>query len=131
MIAVKRGDIFHRFFNTTIPPKWKFFVIVGEDRKNYVGYFFINSNINNYVFSREAMRDMQLPIKPSDYAFLDHVSFISGHSLSKLSKSELIEELSRGEAQFKGRMRPEDMKLLLNAALESPLYSDHEKQYFR
>ena len=47
MKAVRRGDIFHRFFQTTTPPKNKFFVIVGEDVNNYVGYFFINSNINN------------------------------------------------------------------------------------
>lgn len=37
--AINRGDIYHRFFTTTIPPKDKFFVIIGEDEKNYVGYY--------------------------------------------------------------------------------------------
>ena len=43
MRAVQRGDIYHRYFTSTNPPKNKFFVIVGEDEHNYIGYFFINS----------------------------------------------------------------------------------------
>ncbi len=131
MKAVNRGDIFHRYFSTTIPPKTKFFVIVGEDAENYVGYFFINSNINRFIAHNEAMYNMQMPIKPEDYTFLSHVSFVSGHKLSLLRKSDLINELSTGATQLKGRMKKDDMKMLLDAALESPLFSPKEKEYFR
>lgn len=68
--AINRGDIYHRFFITTIPPKDKFFVIIGEDEKNYVGYFFINSNIPRCVVQNEEKYSMQFPIKTSDYSFL-------------------------------------------------------------
>lgn len=132
MKAVRRGDIFHRYFTTTTPPKYKFFVIVGEDEDHYVGYFFINSNVNRFVATRKELADMQMPIKPTDYSFLTHVSFVDGHELSLLRKTELIEELSNGKTQMKGRMRPEDMDLLLNAALKSTLFSEKEKQtYFK
>lgn len=130
MKAVRRGDIFHRFFQTTTPPKPKFFVIVGEDENNYVGYFFINSNINRFVARNEEMNNMQFPIKPADYPFLDYQSFIAGHELATLPKSDLIAELSTGTTQLKGRMKPEDLEMLLNAASQSSLFSPKEKSYF-
>lgn len=131
MNAVNRGDIYHRYFTTTIPPKYKFFVIVGEDDENYVGYFFINSNINRFIANNEAMYNMQMPVKPEDYTFLNHVSFVDGHELATLRKIDLIHELSTGATQMKGRMRNEDMTMLLDAALNSPLFSEKEKEYFQ
>ena len=131
MKAVNRGDIYHRYFSTTIPPKNKFFVIVGEDNDCYLGYFFINSNINSYVARNEEMCNMQLPVKPTDYPFLTHVSFIDGHALSILRKSDLIDELSDGKAQYKGRLSDDDIAMLLDAALSSPLFSRKEKEYFK
>lgn len=131
MRAVQRGDIYHRYFTSTNPPKNKFFVIVGEDEHNYIGYFFINSNINGFVSRNNAMTQMQMPIKPSDYPFLTHVSFVAGHDLATISKNELINDLSSGNAQFKGRMQPSDMQMLLNAALASPLFSAREKRFFQ
>lgn len=131
MQAIRRGDIFHRHFTTTIPPKDKFFVVVGEDSTHLVGYFFVNSNINNFVARNSRMMAMQLPIKPSDYPFLTHLSFVAGHQLAVLSKNELLEEISNGKAQYKGRMNDDDMRMLLSAALQSPLFSEKEKNYFR
>lgn len=90
MKAVRRGDIFHRFFNGTTPPKNKFFVVVGEDDEYYVGYFFINSNINSYVQRHEHMFNMQMPLYVSDYPFLQHTSFVAAHSLAKIAKRALL-----------------------------------------
>lgn len=131
MRAVRRGDIYHRHFASTNPPKDKFFVIIGEDERNYLGYFFINSNINNFVLRNEAMVNMQLPIKPSDYPFLTHQSFIAGHQLATLNKDDLIRELSTGVTQYKGRMQANDMQMLLDAALASPIFSPREKNFFK
>lgn len=131
MKAVNRGDIYHRFFSTTIPPKNKFFVVVGEDKDCYVGYFFINSNVNSHIARNDDMNNMQMPIKPTDYPFLGHLSFIAGHSLSVLRKADLIEELSNGKAQYKGHLTDEDVTMLLDCALSSPLFSRKEKEYFK
>lgn len=131
MQSIKRGDIYHRHFTTTNPPKGKFFVVVGEDSNNYVGYFFVNSNINNFVARNSKMMEMQMSIKPTDYPFLTHLSFVAGHQLSVLPKMELLKEIQCGKAQYKGRMNEEDMDMLLRAALQSPLFSDKEKNYFR
>lgn len=117
MKAVNRGDIYHRFFNTTKPPKSKFFVIIGEDENNYVGYFFINSNISHFIDSNPDKQDMQFSIKPDNYDFLTHLSFIAGHELLRLKKTDLIYELSQGITQFKGRISDSDMEMLLDAAM--------------
>ena len=130
MGAIKRGDIYHRYFTTTNPPKYKFFVIVGEDEDSYVGYFFINSAINPAILRNQRMLDMQMPISPTTYPFLDHSSFIAGHQLSKIRKNDLIVELYEGTASYKGKMTKDDMSLLLEAALQSPLFSAKDKKYF-
>ena len=130
MGAIKRGDIYHRYFTTTKPPKYKFFVIVGEDEDSYVGYFFINSAITPTILRNQRMLDMQMPISPTTYPFLDHSSFIAGHQLSKIRKNDLIVELYEGTASYKGKMTKDDMSLLLEAALQSPLFSAKDKKYF-
>ena len=129
--AINRGDIYHRFFTTTIPPKDKFFVIIGEDEKNYVGYFFINSNIPRCVVQNEEKYSMQFPIKTSDYSFLTHQSFIACYKLLKLCKTDLIEELHSGKTKFKGRILQEHMEMLLEAAIKSPVFSSKEKELFK
>lgn len=128
MDAVKRGSIFHRFFTTTTPPKDKFFVVVGEDGDDYVGYFFINSNINRFIERNQAMYDMQMPLLPRDYSFLDHQSYIDGSKLSKLNKSILLEELANRITTYKGRLKGEDIIRLISAVQRSPLFSAKEKK---
>lgn len=131
MRAVRRRDIYHRYFTTTVPPKYKFFVIVGEDEEHYFGYFFINSNINAFVRRDEAKYDMQMALKPEDYPFLDHLSFVAAHELSMLRKETLIRELSEGKTQIKGRLKEEDWIALRDAVLHSPLFSAREKAFLQ
>lgn len=132
MKNVFRGAILHRWFSTTIPPKDKFFVIIGEDETRFVGYFFINSNINRFVQRCPAFFEMQMPIKQSDYPFLRYDSFIGAHELNMIDKSELMTELNTGATTLKGQMKLEDMDRLLAAARASELFSPYEKDtYFK
>lgn len=131
MKGICRGTILHRMFETTTPPKPKFFVIIGESETHVIGYFFINSNINNYV-QRRKFYDMQMPIKRNEYPFLKYDSFIGAHELNMIDKSLLAEELASGETSIKGCLNIEDMDRLLEAAKASDLFSPYEKDtYFR
>lgn len=131
MKGICRGTILHRMFETTTPPKPKFFVIIGESETHVIGYFFINSNINNYV-QRRKFYDMQMPIKRNKYSFLKYDSFIGAHELNMIDKSLLAEELASGETSIKGCLNIEDMDRLLEAAKASDLFSPYEKDtYFR
>ena len=132
MKGICRGTILHRMFETTTPPKPKFFVIIGESETHVIGYFFINSNINNYVQRRKDFYDMQMPIKRNKYSFLKYDSFIGAHELNMIDKSLLAEELASGETSIKWCLNIEDMDRLLEAAKASDLFSPYEKDtYFR
>ena len=132
MKDICRGAILHRMFDTTTPPKPKFFVVIGENETHFIGYFFINSKINNYVQRKKDFYDMQMPIKRSEYTILKYDSFIAAHELNILDKSLLSEELISGETSIKGCLHAEDMNRLLEAAKTSDLFSPYEKEtYFK
>lgn len=130
MKTIQRGDIFIRHFDTTTPPKQKFFVVMGETETELLGYFFVNSNINKYIERHTAFFEMQMSISPTDYSFLTHTSFIAAHKLDKLSKATLIEELNNSKATYKGKLTQEDRERLLDAVLRSDLFSENEKKLF-
>ena len=127
---ITRGVILHakEFDNIA---HGKFFVIIGENKQAFVGFFFINSNINNYVKSRPDFMDMQMLIKHANYPeFLSHDSFIACHALSQIPKTKLAQQVECGAAQFKGTLLPEDLELLLENLRASKLYSKIEKETF-
>ena len=47
-LLIKRGNIFLSGHFDNISHE-KFFVIIGEDENDFVGFFFINSAINQYI----------------------------------------------------------------------------------
>ena len=132
MKGICRGAILHRMFETTIPPKPKFFVVIGESETHIIGYFFINSNINNYIRRETDVYNLQMPCKRSEYPFLSYDSFIAAHELNVLDKSLLSEELTSGKTSIKGCLNTEDMTRLIEAAKTSDLFSPYEKDtYFK
>lgn len=127
---ISRGTVLHRWFDTTRPPKNKFFVIIGEDDDNIIGFFFVNSKINDFIKKRPELFDMQMPVKASDYTFLKYDSFIAAHALSKMKKETLCAEVKKGETIIKGRLTDQDITLLLNAVRNSKLFSPAERNRF-
>jgi hypothetical protein len=109
----------------------KFFVVMGTDGSNILGYFFINSNITGYIESKKDFMDMQVFIKHSDYPdILQYDSFIGCHELSKISKSRLTEQIQNNLTSFKGELRTDDLERLLENLRNSKLYSKIEKETF-
>ncbi len=128
---LKRGDILHRWFNDTTPPKNKFFVVMGEDENNIIGFFFINSDINNYIKRNQTLLDMQMSIKKVDYPFLTNsFSYICAHEIKPINKAILHDELESGTTERKGHLRDEDLSLLLDAVRDSKLFSKIEKETY-
>lgn len=130
MRSIKRGSILHRWFHSTTPPKNKFFVVIGEDENRIIGYFFINSNVSNFISRNSRFFEMQMHIRRSDYPFLSHDSFIDAHELKYLDKAEIMAELKSGKTIHKGTLADEDMERLLVSLRESTLYSKHIKEKF-
>jgi hypothetical protein len=125
---IKRGAIFisGAFRHINHP---KFFVVMGENEAQEVGYFYINSNVNRHVALNPERMAMQMHIKHASYPdFLTHDSFISGHKLATMPKSELSAHLKSGAASYKGELVVEDLERLLCTVRKSKLFSDEEKE---
>ena len=109
----------------------KFFVVIGENDEELVGYFLINTDPSNYVKSRPDFMNMQMHIKRSDYSdFLKYDSFIACHELSKISKCMLISKIQNSEAAYRGELTNEDLERLMDNLRNSKLYSKVEKEIF-
>jgi hypothetical protein len=129
-ILIKRGVIFISGDFEHISHQ-KFFVVIGENEEGYVGFFFVNSNINNYIASRPDFMDMQMPIKRLDYPdFLTYDSFIGCHELSRISKNQLATQIQNGTTKYKSELTSNDLELLMDALRNSKLYSKIEKDTF-
>ena len=126
---IKRGTVFHSCEFEQID-HCKFFIIIGEDKNNYAGYFFINSNININIRKNPELFNMQALIKKSDYSFLKYDSYIDCHAISLISKDKLLRQIQNERTTFKGFLTDEDIELLLENLRKSDLYSEDEKDSF-
>lgn len=129
-VCIKRGAILHSHEFEGID-HGKFFVIVGEDKDDLYGFFFINSNINDYLRKRPTLYQMQVPLNCSNYAdILTHNSFLDCHAITHISKKKLKNQFGEGKAQYKGNLKEEDLDVVMRTVRESDLFSDYEKETF-
>jgi hypothetical protein len=127
-LAVTRGTILHGSFDNVDHPK--FFVIIGENSEQLVGFFFINSDIHESIKKKQAQFAMQMPIKMSDYDFLRYNSFIGADKIKTISKDKVISDISNKITQIKGNLTQEDLSMLLDVVRASKLFSKIEKDTF-
>ena len=74
--GIQRGTILHSTLFEYID-HGKFFVIVGVTKDYVAGFFFVNSNINKYIWSKPEQLAMQCVLRHSNYDFLNYDSFLS------------------------------------------------------
>ena len=129
-VYIKRGSILHsREFEGI--DHGKFFVIVGEDKDDLYGFFFINSNINPYLQNRPSLYQMQIPLNQENYSdILTHNSFLDCHAITPISKTKLKGQFGEGKAQYKGELTEEDLDVVMRTVRESDLFSDYEKETY-
>ena len=129
-LIIKRGVILHSTIFEYID-HGKFFVIIGEDNDNYIGLFFINSNIN-YFNRKQTLFEMQYPLLKRDYEFLDYDSFLCCTEITKLNKKKLSDSFSTKISEYKGVLQQEHLDDVLNLVRKSKLFTDEEKEiYFK
>lgn len=119
--TIKVGDVFRIKMNQKngiIPKKGdesrnKFFIVLGLDSKgNIYGGVIINSNINQRI--PQAIKDWQMPIKCSKYAFLEHDSFVDCSKLKCASADKF------STWKYLGSVESEDVEIILGTIKESP-----------
>lgn len=127
-LAVTRGAILHGCFDNI--DHSKFFVIIGKNSDQLVGFFFINSDIHQAIKNKPAQFAMQMPVRKKDYGFLSYDSFIGATKINIVSKHKVALDIVGKTTQIKGYLTDEDLNILLDAVRESKLFSKIEKDTF-
>lgn len=128
-LSICRGTIFHSTIFEDID-HGKFFVVIGENDKELVGFFFINSGVSQFIQRKPEMSRLQYPISQSDYDFLSHNSYLNCSSITTIDKVKLANSISSGETTIKGQLSQSDVSSILKMVRESKLYSKVERDSF-
>lgn len=129
-MILKRGTILHtNLFMETIG-HGKFMVIIGEDKENYIGLFFINSNIHRSIANKQELLNLQYPLLKRDYDFLDYDSFLSCTEITKISKTILSTSLHNRQTTIKDTLKEEHLKEILQLVRGSKVFTKKEKETF-
>ena len=127
--VIKRGQILHSE-NFVDIGYGKFFVIMGITDDSIVGFFFINSNINKYLFNKPELLAMQYPMRKEDYAFLRYDSFLCATKILKLNKQDIVSGLQNGTVQIISQLIQEHLDDVLTMVRNSDLFKEREKRLF-
>lgn len=126
--TVKRGDIYHAQFNGI--DHGKFFVVMGVSEDMVCGFFFINSNINRFIFNKPELLALQYQIRHSDYSFLNYDSFICASSVKEISLSMLSDDISDRKITFVGCLKEEHVADILEMVRSSCAINNRDKSRF-
>ena len=108
----------------------KFFVVIGVTDEEVAGFFYVNSNINSNVITKQEQYAMQYKILAQDYAFLKYDSYINATNIITRSKKELSESISAGRTTLVDSLQDKHLDELLKKVRESRLFSKFEKRKF-
>lgn len=127
--VIKRGQILHSE-NFVDIGHGKFFVIIGITDDSIVGFFFINSNVNKYLFNKPELLAMQYPMRKEDYGFLRYDSFLCATKILKLNKQDIVSGLQNGTVQIISQLMQEHLDDVLTMVRNSDLFKEREKRLF-
>ena len=127
--TIRRGQIFHSSMFDDID-HGKFFVVIGVTEEEVAGFFYVNSNINSNVITKQEQYAMQYPILAQDYDFLKYDSCINATNIITRSKKELSESISAGRTSLVDSLKSKHLNDLLEKVRKSRLFSKIEKRNF-
>lgn len=126
--TIQRGDILLSDFEGI--DHQKFFAVMGVSEDRICGFFFINSNINHFIFNKPELLNLQYPMRKLDYSFLRYDSFLSASSVKVRSVATLSEEIVKGTTKIIGRMKEEHIHEVVEMVLNSDVISKRDKELF-
>ena len=127
--SLSKGDVFLGKFDGI--DHEKFFVIAGLSKdKIFICSVFINSNIPDFIFSKQVLLDLQVPIKGNKYDFLKHDSFVSCNTQLKLKFSDLHSRIDDKRCRYIGKLNTEDLNNIKTTLINSGLLTQKEIELY-
>lgn len=108
----------------------KVFVIIGEDENNYVGFFFINSNINSFITKKPSLFALQYMLYKKDYPCLDYDSYLCCTEIKKLEKTKLAQSITEGRTKIITQLNNSHIEKILEIVRKSKLFTSQGKNTF-
>ena len=127
--SLSKGDVFRGKFDGI--DHEKFFVIAGLSQdKLFICSVFINSNIPDFIFKKQELLDLQVPIKGNNYDFLKHDSFVSCNTQLKLKFSDFYSKIDENRYQYIGKLNIEDLNNIQTTLINSGLLTQKETELY-
>lgn len=127
--SIKRGAILHSHMFRYIG-HGKFFLVVGVSEEKMAGFFFINSQINDYILRNNRLLNAQVMIRKDDYNFLSHDSFISAIRFTEIKVDEIVDSINRNETKFIEDIKEDDLEKVLEIVRTSNLFNDDKIEQY-
>ncbi|MDD4968943.1 MAG: hypothetical protein PHT07_05900 [Paludibacter sp.] len=124
-----KGAVFINKFENIDHPK--FFIIVGLSKdKIFTCSVYINSNIPKAIMKRQALLDLQVPVKGTKYSFLNHDSFVCCSTPLLIETVTIQKWIASKTCFFKGQLDKEDLENVTTTMIQSGLLSDEELELY-
>ena len=105
----------------------KFFIVVGlSNDKIYLCSVFINSSIPTFIYNKQELLNLQVPIKRAKYNFLKYDSFVSCNTQLKYDFTDIKKWIDRGICQYIGNIDNDDLNNITSTLIESGLLTQKE-----
>jgi hypothetical protein len=117
---IKIGTIIRTKVEDTKPPKYKYFIIIGQTEDCLsLASIYINSEINLKVNFCIELVNLHKPILCSMYKFLDKDSFVDCSKLIHRDKIEIETAIKNDPNIVKGELNEEDLNLYRNTIINA------------
>lgn len=105
----------------------KFFIVIGLSKdKLYLCSVYINSSIPDFIYKKQELLNLQVPIKRSKYDFLKYDSFVSCNTQLKYEFADLKNWIDNGKCRYIGDIDNEDLNNITSTLIESGLLTQKE-----
>jgi hypothetical protein len=106
---IKPGSVVKFEVPDTIPPKIKYFIILGADGDNImVATVFINSHINPNIFTSEKLKKLHYKLEVVNYNFLEYDSYVDCSDVRERKIENIKNEILNNPAVHQGDLLRED-----------------------
>lgn len=108
----------------------KYFAVMDVTAEHIVGFFFINSNIHHKIKEKQALLDLQYPLRKKDYDFLKYDSFLCATNIIERNKNEIQQSLEDKKSKVVGELQENHLNEILELVRNSRQFSQIDKRKY-
>jgi len=121
MVSV--GDVLKLFVEDTYPPKIKYFFVLGCTKDQIsIASFYVNSIVNLSINDNPVLVKYNIEIKPEDFPFLKHVSYVDCTKMVVRNKAEFDDIVKNRPEAIVYKLTEDQLQFFRAVIRESPTF---------